>query len=97
MIKVNTRVLSSPTTGVQRYLQELVNRMPPDKIQTISPKIPLAGLQGHLWEQTILPVLGNTKFLWSPSNTGPLAVKNYFTSHPAGQITRYSKRDFMTS
>ena len=26
-----------------------------------------------------------------------VVIMDYFTSHPAGQITRYCKRDFMTS
>jgi glycosyltransferase involved in cell wall biosynthesis len=32
------------------------------------------GLAGHLWEQTVLPRLVGPGSLWSPANTGPLAV-----------------------
>jgi glycosyltransferase involved in cell wall biosynthesis len=71
---VNTRTLgSSSLTGVQRYTLEILKRL--DKIETIAPKQPQDGLKGHLWEQTILPNRLGNKLLWSPANTGPLAVR----------------------
>lgn len=71
---VNTRILQSHTTGVQRYLLELLARMP--DLQRIAPSRALAGMRGHAWEQLRLPGQCRGKLLWSPSNTGPLAVRN---------------------
>ncbi|MHB1282735.1 MAG: glycosyltransferase family 4 protein [Sulfuriferula sp.] len=71
---VNTRILQSHTTGVQRYLLELLARMP--ELQQIAPARVLAGMRGHAWEQLRLPALCRGNLLWSPSNTGPLAVRN---------------------
>jgi len=73
-IVVNSRILTYPITGVQRYLLELLQRMPSDRIQQISPQHPLSGARAHLWEQTVLPLRTRGRLLWSPSNTGPLAV-----------------------
>ncbi|MHB1282845.1 MAG: glycosyltransferase family 4 protein [Metallibacterium scheffleri] len=36
----------------------------------------MAGMRGHAWEQLRLPGHCRGKLLWSPSNTGPLAVRN---------------------
>ena len=74
MIVVNTKVLASHTTGVQRYLLELLARMP--GLQQVAPATALAGIRGHAWEQLRLPASCKGKLLWSPSNTGPLAVRN---------------------
>jgi len=71
---VNTRILSHPLTGVQRYLLELLQRMPSDQMHQIAPRRPLSGARAHLWEQTVLPLQTHGQLLWSPSNTGPLAV-----------------------
>lgn len=71
---VNTRILSYPTTGVQRYLLELLQRMPAGGIRQIAPRDALSGARAHLWEQTVLPLRTRGQLLWSPSNTGPLAV-----------------------
>ena len=70
----NSRILASHTTGVQRYLLELLARMP--GIEQIAPATALAGMRGHAWEQLRLPGLCRGKLLWSPSNTGPLALRN---------------------
>ena len=74
MIVVNTKVLASHTTGVQRYLLELLARMP--GLRWVAPATALAGIRGHAWEQLRLPAFCKGKLLWSPSNTGPLAVRN---------------------
>jgi len=74
MIYVNSRILDYSITGVQRYLLELLQRMPSDRIQQIVPQHPLSGARAHLWEQTVLPLRTRGRLLWSPSNTGPLAV-----------------------
>jgi hypothetical protein len=71
---VNTRILTYPITGVQRYLLELLQRMPSDRIQQIAPQHPLSGARAHLWEQTVLPLRTRRHLLWSLSNTGRLAV-----------------------
>ena len=74
VFEINTRILSYPITGVQRYLLELLQRMPTGGIQQIAPQHPLSGARAHLWEQTVLPLRARGQLLWSPSNTGPLAV-----------------------
>ena len=73
-IVINTRILGSHVTGVQRYALELRNRFH-DQVEPISPAQSLSGLKGHLWEQFVLPNAVQGKVLFSPSNTGPLRVK----------------------
>ena len=70
----NTRILNGNLTGVQRYLSELLQRMPSDRIQHIAPHHPLSGTRAHLWEQAVLSLRTQGNLLWSPSNTGPLSV-----------------------
>lgn len=74
MIFCNTRNLSGSLTGVQRYTQEISGRLG-DRLVCIASETPLHGLRGHLWEQAILPRKLGRHLLWSPSNTGPLAVE----------------------
>jgi glycosyltransferase involved in cell wall biosynthesis len=77
---VNARILAANLTGVQRYLSELLIRMP--QVSPIAPPAPIAGVKGHLWEQFTLPRLTRGSLLWSPSNTGPLSVrKQLLTLH----------------
>jgi len=71
---INTRILSHPITGVQRYLLELLQRMPSDQLHQIAPRHSISGARAHLWEQTILPRRTRGQLLWSPSNTGPLTI-----------------------
>jgi glycosyltransferase involved in cell wall biosynthesis len=75
MINVNTKILASPLTGVQRYLNEILARIG-DEMTAIAPTRPLSGISGHVWEQTSLAARVGKNVLWSPSNTGPLAVRN---------------------
>lgn len=70
---MNTRILQSHVTGVQRYALELMGRFG-DQVETISPRRWLSGVRGHAWEQFVLPTMSHGKVLFSPSNTGPLAV-----------------------
>lgn len=35
----------------------------------------MQGVGGHLWEQTVLPTAVRNGLLWSPANSGPLAVR----------------------
>ena len=68
-------MLSHPTTGVERYLIELLARMPADiGLQQIAPQSALGGIKGHAWEQIVLPAKLHGSSLFSPCNTGPLAV-----------------------
>jgi len=73
-IVVNTRILRSPLTGVQRYTLELLSRFG-DRVTQVAPRRKLGGVLGHTWEQFFLPSQVSRNLLWSPSNTGPLAVK----------------------
>ena len=73
MIICNTRTASAPLTGVQRYLKELSSRI--DGLQMVRPACYAQGTAGHIWEQAILPLKVGKNLLWSPGNTGPLAVK----------------------
>lgn len=74
MIVCNIRSLVSHLTGVQRYSLEMLSRYG-DFVQAVKPKKALHGMQGHIWEQFILPVKLRGCLLWSPSNTGPLSVE----------------------
>ena len=72
---VNSRVLAHPLAGVQRYLLELLTRMEDvTDMRQIAPHPSIKGARAHLWEQTVLPLRTRGQLLWSPSNTGPLAV-----------------------
>lgn len=62
-------------TGAQRYTSEILERLG-DRVTRISPRTPLEGVRGHLWEQVVLPREARGALLWSPSNTGPLLVRN---------------------
>jgi glycosyltransferase involved in cell wall biosynthesis len=73
-IVVNLRSQDGCLTGVQRYSQELCARLN-GGIQIVTPRRPLHGVAGHLWEQTVLPLRVAKRLLWSPANTGPLAVE----------------------
>ncbi|MGI8988241.1 MAG: glycosyltransferase family 4 protein [Bryobacteraceae bacterium] len=74
-IALNSRFYAHRPTGMQRYALELAERFG-GKIQQIRPDRPLKGAAGHLWEQFYLPGAVNGRMLWSPNNTGPLAIAN---------------------
>ncbi len=83
---VNGRALDGALTGVQRYSHEVLSRLasPPP---TIHPQRVMAGPLGHLWEQVELPRLVGKQLLWSPANTGPLAVaRQVVTIHDAAPL-----------
>jgi len=78
-VRVNARFRGRPLTGVERFASEVSSRLAKDdglSIDEIAPSRELAGLKGHAWEQFILPrKIGRDEILFSPCNTGPLAVK----------------------
>jgi glycosyltransferase involved in cell wall biosynthesis len=70
---VNLRALGYRITGVQRYLLGLLPCMP-SALNRVKPSQALQGIKGHLWEQVYLPTQLGRQLLWSPANTGPIAV-----------------------
>jgi glycosyltransferase involved in cell wall biosynthesis len=73
-IVVNGRFEGRRLTGVERYASEVLRCLGPG-VKVIKPQQTLTGLRGHFWEQLLLPrALAAGEFLWSPANTGPLAV-----------------------
>ncbi|HEX7975697.1 MAG TPA: glycosyltransferase family 1 protein [Anaerolineales bacterium] len=89
-VAINARCLAHPTTGVERYAYEVAVRLGAGTRQLAPGIIPqhvgrrsalprraASGLAGHLWEQVVLPrKLRPGELLWSPANTGPLAVSS---------------------
>ncbi len=73
MFAVNGRFVAHRPTGMQKYAASLLARFQ-SAPQIISPSSPLKGIQGHLWEQSVLPVRVPGGLLWSPCGTGPLAM-----------------------
>ncbi len=73
-IVVNGRFLARRVTGNERYGREILRcfqsgyRVERTRAQ---------GVFGHAWEQFILPTkLKRDSILWSPANSGPLAIQN---------------------
>ena len=77
-LAINARFASRPMSGVERYATELVRRVG-DEARQLSPgRAGLLGAAGHVWEQTSLVArLHRDEVLWSPCNTGPLALKRH--------------------
>lgn len=74
-IVVNARFTVQRQTGAQRYAHELTRRLG-DSAALAVPPASLKGSVGHAWEQFVLPLhVGRRQLLWSPTNTGPLAVR----------------------
>lgn len=73
MVAVNARFLHRPITGVERYARAVTARLGAT-VRLVVPPRPVHGLTGHLWEQMVLPRRVNGEALWSPANSGPLAV-----------------------
>jgi glycosyltransferase involved in cell wall biosynthesis len=75
-IYVNGRFNNQSLTGVQRYAHEVTRRLE-NKITILKPNSSASIYYGHFWEQIVLPtIIGRNALLWSPTNTGPLAVFN---------------------
>lgn len=49
-------------------------------IDLVKPGRAMQGLGGHAWEQLILPSKLHGRLLWSPSNSGPLAIEKQVVS-----------------
>src|SRR5258707_8211193 len=80
-IALNARCLAHRPTGMQRSALELSRRFA-DHLDPLAPSRHLRGPSGHLWEQLYLPSAVRGRLLWSPNNTGPLAVsKQVCTIH----------------
>jgi glycosyltransferase involved in cell wall biosynthesis len=59
---------------VQRYTSELLKRWN-GLVAQVCPGKALHGVEGHAWEQFILPRKARGRLLFSPSNTGPIAAR----------------------
>jgi len=83
---VNLRTLGYGLTGVQRYLLSLLPHMP-SELNALKPPRALQGIKGHIWEQIYLPGQLRRRLLWSPGNTGPIAVsRQVLTVHDAATL-----------
>ena len=83
---VNLRTLGYGITGVQRYLLSLLPHMPAE-LDSVKPSRALQGIKGHVWEQFYLPTQLHRRLLWSPGNTGPIAVsRQVLTVHDAASL-----------
>lgn len=82
---MNGRFRFQQATGVQVYAAELARRL--GTPQEIQPGRRLPGPLGHLWEQGFLPMGTRGRLLFSPANTGPLAVgRQVVTMHDAATL-----------
>lgn len=70
-VLVNARNLRGAFTGIQRYTQELLARLP--YLRPIAPGKHLPGALGQAWDQVVLPLRVGGEALFSPGNFGPLA------------------------
>ncbi len=71
---VNGRFEGQRVTGAERYASEILQCLAP-RVKVVRPRQLSAGMQAELWEQLVLPrLVGKDQFLWSPANSGPLAV-----------------------
>lgn len=86
MIIVNGRYRGRPVTGVERYAHETAAAFG-RPFRIAAPRRTATGLAGHLWEQLVLPGRVGGGVLWSPANTGPLAVAGQvLTIHDLGPL-----------
>ena len=75
-VVLNGRFLGHRITGVERSTSEVLSFIG-DRLRWVRPAENLRGVSGHAWEQLILPRrLRKNETLWSPTNTGPLAITN---------------------
>lgn len=96
-VTVNGRFTTQRVTGVQRYARQMVARKA-QWADVAAPRNTSHGVHGHVWEQSVLPMRVGRSLLWSPCNTGPLAVRNQvvtihdcaFHDHPEGFTRRFA-------
>lgn len=77
-VYINGRFRVHRATGLQRYAEELIARMDgriSGYLDIVEPGKKLTGWAGHIWEQCLLPLRARPGLLWSPCNTGPVAVR----------------------
>lgn len=85
-VVVNARFRVGPQTGVQRVATELCRAIAPP-LAEIVPDRDWGGARNHLWEQLVLPRRLRGAPLWSPCNTGPVAVADQVvTIHDAAVL-----------
>lgn len=72
---INARFRRGPQTGVQRVAAEILPRLGLPH-REFAPDSAASGVAGHAWEQFILPARAMGAPLWSPCNTGPVAVRS---------------------
>jgi glycosyltransferase involved in cell wall biosynthesis len=84
-VVVNGRFLSRRVTGVERHGRAILSLIG-DRWRLEMTRS--NGWRGHVWEQSILPRRLNPRsVLWSPANTGPLAITNQaLTIHDLGPL-----------
>jgi len=94
---VNGRFLGRRISGVERYAGEVLKRFG-TRPNVTRPKRTIGGLAGHIWEQFMLPgMIPSGAVLWSPANTGPIAVKRQVvTIHDLSPLEHpeWYRRDF---
>ena len=94
-IVINGRFLSRRITGVERYGREILSLIGSKcRVERTRGN----GMAGHMWEQFLLPSqLSSKSLLWSPANTGPLAVhQQALTIHDLSPLEHpeYFKKSF---
>src|SRR5215216_2537285 len=94
-VVINGRFLSRRVSGVERYGREILSLIGD---RCLLERTAVNGLAGQLWEQLILPRnVAPQSVLWSPANTGPLAVRNQaLTIHDLSPLEhpRWFRKDF---
>ena len=99
-VSINARFRKQVLTGVQRFATEVARVFADDpeiRSQEILPSRGSAGLWGHAWEQFVLPQSVGSTVLFSPANTGPLAVSRQLVvihdaavwDHPQGFTRKF--------
>lgn len=76
VLAVNARFRNGARSGVQRVAHELLRRIAIDHREICPDQRFSVGMKGHAWEQLMLPLKTRSDPLWSPCNTGPIAIAN---------------------
>jgi glycosyltransferase involved in cell wall biosynthesis len=73
---VNGRFRTRPTSGVERFAENVTTRLTVPTRISRPPRALSRGALGHIWEQVLLPLnLSREATLWSPCNFGPVTVR----------------------